>query len=71
MMIQEPIIIHECVDSFPRDAVAEMLPAYDFTRAIMSPHQHGWPIRRIRQWAVQLASTLIESVFIKPNQCLV
>ncbi len=51
-LLQEPILVHECVDSFPRDIISELLPMYDSTWAIVSPHQHGWPIRRVRQWAV-------------------
>ncbi len=48
----EPIVVHECVDTFPREQVTSLLDMYDWTWSIMSPHQHGAPIRRLRQWAV-------------------
>eukprot|EP00435_Cladocopium_sp_Y103_P055053 s292_g18.t1 len=32
--------------------MASLLPQYDFTWAVLSPHLHGWPIRRVRQWCV-------------------
>lgn len=50
--LQEPIVVQECVDSFPREELIELLDMYDWTFSIMSPHQHGVPIRRVRQWAV-------------------
>ena len=50
--LEEPLIVHECVDSFPREQVTELLDMYDWVWSIMSPHQHGWPIKRVRQWAV-------------------
>ena len=49
---QEPIIVQECVDTFPRDQFVDLLPQYDWSWAILSPHQHGFPIRRLRQWAI-------------------
>ena len=51
-LLQEPILIHECVDTFPRDIIEELLPMYDWSWSLVSPHQHGWPIKRLRQWAV-------------------
>lgn len=50
--LEEPLIVHECVDTFPREQVTTLLDMYDWTWSIMSPHQHGFPIKRVRQWAV-------------------
>ena len=44
---QEPVIVQ--VD---RDLLQTMLPMYDWSYAIISPCQLGWPVRRIRQWCV-------------------
>ena len=51
-LLEEPLIMQECVDTFPRDKMSSLLPQYDFTWCVLSPHLHGWPIRRIRQWCV-------------------
>lgn len=50
--LQEPIVVTENVDSFPREEVEGMLDMYDWSWSILSPHQFGWPIRRVRQWGI-------------------
>ena len=54
---QEPILIQENLDEFDRNLLTSLLPQYDFTFAVISPHQLSWPVRRVRQWAVLLGSS--------------
>jgi hypothetical protein len=51
-LAQEPLIIQECVDSFPREKMAALLPMYDLSWHVLSPHHYGWPVKRVRQWCV-------------------
>lgn len=54
-LCQEPVIVQECTDAFPRELFSQLLPTYDWTFEVISPQQLGWPVRRPRQWAVSEA----------------
>ena len=49
---QEPIVIQECTDTFPRSEFVDLLPMYDWCFHVICPSGFGWPVRRHRQWAV-------------------
>lgn len=51
---QEPVIVQECTDGFPRSEFDKLLPMYAWSFAILDPITFGWPVRRRRQWCVYL-----------------
>ena len=53
-LIQEPIVVHECTDGFPRDLFDLLLPMYNWSSARIDPISYGAPVRRVRQWTVYL-----------------
>ena len=55
-LIQEPIVVQECVDTFPRSVFHELLDMYDWCFDVLSPVQYAWPVTRTRQWAVPLGA---------------
>ena len=52
--LQEPLIMQECTKAFPMHVLVRVLPMYDFMAEVLSPDQFGWPVKRSRQWIVQL-----------------
>ena len=56
-VMNEPVIIQECVDAFDRTNFTELLGQYDWSFVVLSPKQFAWPISRNRQWAVSLVMT--------------
>ena len=58
-LCQEPILVQENVGEFDRNHLITLLPMYDWTFAIVSPCQVGWPVRRARQWCVWLCCKLV------------
>ena len=78
-VLQEPLLVQECVDSFPREMLTDILDMYDWCFSIVSPHQHGIPVRRVRQWAIgrhksktlcyRTLPNIFTNVFTRPKQC--
>ena len=51
-VIQEPVIIAECVVEFGEWVYLDALPMYFVDYTILSPSDLGWPIARQRKWCV-------------------
>ena len=51
-LMAEPVVVQECVVGFPREYFLRYLPEYEWTFAVVTPTELGWPIHRDRQWVV-------------------
>lgn len=51
-IIQEPVLLHECVPEFAEWLLLDELPMYYVDKVVLSPSDLGWPITRNRSWCV-------------------
>ena len=69
--LEEPLIIQECTDKFPREVFDQVLPQYNWQCIVLDPQQFGWPVRRPRQWCVCLEQPLATTMVLNKVNWLV